>query len=326
MFAPHAVPADRLPKSRQTGAPVRQLMMPVLHAVGLVEQFALGVHAPQAPLPSHTMFAPQLVPPGLLMPSTHVCAPVAHEVTPFLHALGLPVHGWPAAQAAQAPLPSHTMPTPQLVPAALFAPSVHVVAEPLQVVLPCLHGLGLLVQLWFATQAPQKPLPSHICPPVHVAVAGLFVPSMQVDAPVTQDVTPLRQIDGLVVHAWLAVHDTQVPVPLHTRLVPQVVPAAVLPLSMHLGAPDEQSVTPVLHGAPGLVLQALPDSQVTHWPLPLHTMLGPHATPEAALSPSMQPDAEPQATTPSLQGLPGFVEQTVPAAQLVHAPALQTLS
>jgi len=243
-----------------------------------------------------------------------------------LHALGLPVHGWPALQAEQAPLPSHTMPTPQLVPAAVFAPSVQVVAVPLQVVLPCLHGLGLLVQLWFATQAPQKPLPSHICPPVHVAVAGLFVPSMQVDAPVTQDVTPLRQIDGLVVHAWLAVHDTQVPVPLHTRFVPHVVPAAVLPLSMHLGAPDEQSVTPVLHGAPGLVLQALPASQVTHWPLPLHTMLGPQAMPEAALSPSMQPDAEPQATTPSLQGLPGLVEQTVPAAQLVHAPALQTLS
>src|SRR5580765_1826282 len=95
MPLPQAVPADRLPKSRQTGAPVWQLTMPVLHAVGLVEQFALGVQAAQVPLPSQTRFAPQVVPPGLLVPSTQVCAPVAHEVTPFLHALGLPVHGWP---------------------------------------------------------------------------------------------------------------------------------------------------------------------------------------------------------------------------------------
>ena len=90
------------------------------------------------------------------------------------------------------------MPTPQLVPALVFAPSVQVVAVPLQVVLPCLHGLGLPVQVWFATHAPQKPLPSHICPPVQVAVAGFAEPSMQADAPVVQEVTPLRQIDGLV--------------------------------------------------------------------------------------------------------------------------------
>jgi len=92
-FVPQALPADRLPKSWQTGVPVWQLMMPVLHAVGFVEQFALGVQAPQAPLPSHTMLVPQLVPPDLLVPSTQVCAPVAHEVTPFLHAFGLVVHG-----------------------------------------------------------------------------------------------------------------------------------------------------------------------------------------------------------------------------------------
>jgi hypothetical protein len=93
MLVPHAVPAARLPKSRQTGAPLWQLMMPVLHAVGFVEQFALGVQLPQLPLPSQTMLAPQLVPPALLVPSTQVCAPVAHAVTPFLHALELPEHG-----------------------------------------------------------------------------------------------------------------------------------------------------------------------------------------------------------------------------------------
>jgi hypothetical protein len=328
MLVPQAVPAERLPKSRQTGAPVWQLTMPVLQAVGLVEQFAFGVQVAQLPLPSQTMLAPQLVPPDLLLPSTQVCAPVAQEVTPVLHVFGLVVHGCPALHAAQVPLPSQTMPTPQLVPAAVLAPSVQVVAVPLHVVLPCLQAVGLPVQLWFATHAPQKPLPSHIWPPVHAVVADLGVPSTQVCAPVVQAVTPFRQIEGLLVHAAPAVHETQVPSPLHTWFVPQVVPAAVLPLSTHLGAPEAQSMTPVLHGAPGFMLQALPASHETHCPLPLHTMFEPQVVPALTSSPSMQPDDEdiPQDTTPSLQTPPGFVVQTVPAAQLVQAPALQTLS
>ena len=104
------------------------------------------------------------------------------------------------------------------------------------------------------TQAPQNPLPSHICPPVQGVVDGFGVPSMQVDAPVRHEVTPLRQIDGLVVQAWPAVHATQVPLPLQTWLVPHVVPDAVSPASMHFGAPVAQSMTPVLHGDPGFVL------------------------------------------------------------------------
>src|SRR5262245_26958225 len=107
---PQLVPADRLPKSRQTGAPVWQLMMPVLHAVGLVVQFAFGVQVPQLPLPSHTMLAPHVVPPALLVPSTQVIAPVAQEVTPFLHAFGLPVHGCPALHATHIPELLQTMP------------------------------------------------------------------------------------------------------------------------------------------------------------------------------------------------------------------------
>ena len=151
---------------------------------------------------------------------------------------------------------------------------------------------------------------------------------MQADAPVVQEVTPLRQIDGLVVQAVPAVHDTQVRAAVaHQIPVPQVVPAAVLPLSTHLGAPEEQSVTPVLHGAPGLVLQALPASHVTHCPLPLHTIGGPTRCRGRRSRRRRSPRLEnPHATTPSLQGLPGFVAQTVPPAQLVHVPALQTLS
>jgi hypothetical protein len=161
-LAPHAVPADRLPKSRQTGAPVWQLVMPVLHAVGLDEQFAFAEHATQVPDPLHAMLVPQPVPPGLLTSSMQVWAPVAQEVMPILHAFALVVHDCPAAHAAHAPAPSQTMPTPQLVPALVFVPSVQVVVLPLHAVFPCLHALGLPVQLWFATQAPQNPLPSHI--------------------------------------------------------------------------------------------------------------------------------------------------------------------
>jgi hypothetical protein len=154
----------------------------------------------------------------------------------------------------------------------------------------------------------------------------LGVPSMQTDAPVVQEVTPLRQTDGLVVQVAPAVQATQVPVPLQTRLVPQVVPAAVLPESTHFAAPVAQSITPALQGAPGFVVHVWPAMHMTHWPLPLQTMPEPHAIPAPTLSPSTQPEADPHWTTPSLHIPPEFVVQTVPAAQVVQAPPLQTWS
>jgi hypothetical protein len=116
----------------------------------------------------------------------------------------------------QPPPPSQTLPTPQPVPAGVFAPSVQVVMLALQLVFPCLQAVGLPVQLWFAMHTPQNPLPSHIGPPGQVAVLGLLVPSMQTDAPVSHEVTPFRQADGLVVQAVPAVHGTHVPLPLQT--------------------------------------------------------------------------------------------------------------
>jgi hypothetical protein len=55
-------------------------------------------------------------------------------------------------------------------------------------------------------------------------------------------------------------------------------------------------------------------------------MFVPQAVPALVLSASMQPDDIPQVTTPSLHAPPGLVLQTVPAAQVVHAPVLQNLS
>jgi hypothetical protein len=158
---PHDVPAVRLLKSSQTGVPVVQLVMPVLHGLGLVVQFVLAAHATHVPEALQIMPAPQPDPAGLLAPSAQVCTPVAHDVVPALQGLGLVVHDCPAAHATQALPPSQTRPTPQLVPALRLAPSVQVVMLPEQLVVPCLQAVGLPLQLCPATHAPQNPLPSH---------------------------------------------------------------------------------------------------------------------------------------------------------------------
>jgi hypothetical protein len=145
--APHDVPGDRLPKSSHTRAPVEQLVMPVLHGFGFSVQLTFGAQATHVPVALHTMLLPQVDPVGLLSASAQVCAPVAHEVVPVLQAFGLPAHAWPAAHATQLPPPSQTCPTPQPVPAARFAPSLQVVAVPVQDVIPSLQAVGLPVQV-----------------------------------------------------------------------------------------------------------------------------------------------------------------------------------
>jgi len=74
-----------------------------------------------------------------------------------------------------------------------------------------------------------------------------FTPaSMQTEVPVEHEVVPLwHGFEG--VQATLAVQETQVPV-LHTWFVPQVVPSAMLPVSVHTAAPVAQERTAVRHG------------------------------------------------------------------------------
>jgi hypothetical protein len=45
----------------------------------LVVQLWFAVHVPQFPFPSQTMLVPQVMPPILLLPSTHVMLPLPHE-------------------------------------------------------------------------------------------------------------------------------------------------------------------------------------------------------------------------------------------------------
>jgi hypothetical protein len=156
------------------------------------------------------------------------------------------------------------------VPALLFVlPSMQVITPVVQDVVPFLHLFGLVVHPLPTVQATQVPVPLHTLSVPQPVPGALLLPSMQLVAPVEQDVVPFLQMFGLVVHATPAVQATQVPVPLHTMLVPQLVPAVLLPLSTHVCAPDAHDVVPVLQ-TPGLVVHAVPDVHGPQVPL-LHT-------------------------------------------------------
>lgn len=91
--------------STQRVAPVLQSMTPLLHgAPGFDVQALPAVHIPQKPFASQTCPAPQFVPAAFGAPSTHACAPVAHEKMPCRHAEpGLVLHVPPALQATHIP-------------------------------------------------------------------------------------------------------------------------------------------------------------------------------------------------------------------------------
>ena len=128
----------------------------------------------------------------------------------------------------------------------------------------------MLLQTRPAVQLPQLPLPSQtrlvpqLVPPI------LLLPSAHVMAPVAHEYTPFLQMFGLPVHDWPAVHETHAPEPLQTMLVPQLVPADLLPPSTQVCVPDEHEVVPFLQML-GLVVQAVPAVQAAHTPLPSQT-------------------------------------------------------
>ena len=164
----------------------------------MVEQLWLAVQTPQFPLPSQTMLVPQLVPPTLLLPSTHVMLPLLQDVVPFRQVVGLPVHDWPAVQATHIPEPLQTMLLPQLVPGALLPPSTQVWAPLEQSVVPFLQALfGLVVHDAPAVQATQEPEPLQTMFVPQLVPAPLFEPSMHVMLPLPQDVVPFLQAVGL---------------------------------------------------------------------------------------------------------------------------------
>jgi hypothetical protein len=319
---PHDVPALRSPKSVQTELPVVHEVMPVMHALGLPVHAAPATHALHVPVASQTLSAPQLVPVDFWTSSTHAWAPVAHEVRPVKHGFGFVLHDRPAVHETHPAALLQTRLVPQEAPAGRAAESTHVVEPATHEVTPVLHGLGLPVQALPAVHAPQKPFMSQTWLLPHIVPALRGAPSTQACAPVEHDVTPTWQsVPGFVVQPASAMHETHAPLPLQTWFVPQPMPAVAALASMHALVPVAQLVVPVLHGAPGLVVQLWPATQARHCPLPLQTSPEPQGTPPGMLVPSTQPGLAPHAVTPDLHGWLGLVLHTAPAAQEMHAPA-----
>lgn len=167
--------------------------MPVLQALGLPVQELPAVHEMQPPVPLQTRFTPQLVPPAFEVPFTHIDAPVVHEATPLIQGFGLPVQLCPMEQVPQNPFPSQTWFVPQVVPPPRLPPSVQVGAPVVQETTPALHCDGFPPHDAPAEHITQLPEPSQTRLVPQAVPGDLAVPSMQVCAPVVQEVVPLRQ-------------------------------------------------------------------------------------------------------------------------------------
>jgi hypothetical protein len=297
--------------------------------VGGVTQTPLSSHtsAGVSVSPTHDWAAPQCVPAALSAPSTHVFTPPVQEMTPNLQAPGFVLHVLPAAQAMQFPALLQTMSVPQLLPAVLLPASTHVVAPVKQDVVPSLHGFGFPEQSLPAVHDPHMPVALQTMFVPQLVPAVLLPPSRHVITPVEQDVVPFLQGFGFVAQPLPAVQAPHTPAPLQTMFVPQLVPAALLPASMHVIEPVEHDVIPFLQAAFGFVVQPLPGVHVPHAPEPLQTMFVPQLVPAALLLPSTHVN-EPveQDVVPFLHAAFGFVAQELPAVHAMQVPApLQTM-
>ncbi len=231
---------------------------------------AFSVQAMHAPA-LQTWFVPQEVPGGrFAAESMQARVPVVQLVTPTLHAVGFMLHAAPAAQATQLPA-LHTRSVPQLVPAGVLAVEfTHVWVPVAQLVTPALQRLGLVEQALPAVHETQAPARQTWLVPQPVPSGVFAAESTQVWTPVAQLVTPCLQRVGFVVHGSPARQAAHWPA-LHTRSVPQVVPAgAFVEESTQLAAPVAQLRTPTLQTW-GFALQAIPATHATQAPMASHT-------------------------------------------------------
>jgi hypothetical protein len=129
----------------------------------LPEQLCPWLHVPQNPFPSQTWFMPHGDPAVTLpVPSMQVGAPVVHDVTPLLHADGLPPHAVPAVHMTQVPEPLHTMLLPHAVPGALAVPSTQVWTPVAHELTPLTHAApGFVVHASPAVHSAHWPLALH---------------------------------------------------------------------------------------------------------------------------------------------------------------------
>jgi hypothetical protein len=173
---------------------------------------------------------------------------------------------------------SHTPLMPQDVPSATFPVSAQTDSPVEQEVIPVWHGF-VGWQLTPAVHEPHVPLSHTRLVPQDVPSAT-FPVSAQTDVPVEQEVIPVwHRFVGWQLTP--AVHEPHVPLS-HTRLVPQDVPFATLPVSVHRDIPVMQDVVPARHGLLGW--QLTPAVHAAQVPLP-QTLFAPQDVPLARFWP-----------------------------------------
>jgi hypothetical protein len=318
---PHEVPAVTFDASTQRVEPVRQSVMPVLHgAPGFEVHVVPGVQVPQKPLASHVWLLPHMVPAVFGAPSRHVCAPVAHDVTPCRHGDGLVEQLVPATHAMHWPAALQTRSAPQLVPAGLSASSMQSGAPVEQSVTPRRHAApGFVVHAAPCAHATQAPCWLHTWLGPQLVPGGAFAPSLQPGVAPHVVVPRLHGAPGFEAHTALGTHCRQLP-PTHTRSTPHASPEGAAGPSMHTAEPDSHRTTPCTHGLLGLPLHVAPSLQVMHAPAEVHTLPVPHGLPAGrwrVVSP--HPALMPHVVSPSLQGS-GLLVHALPAVQVTHVP------
>ena len=146
---------------------------------------------------------------------------------------------------------------------------------------PAQARLALRQQFW-PTWPQGWHAPAAHSPPLHTVPSATLPEGTQTWVPPVQDVTPVWHALP-VEHGRPGVHETQPPAELHTRFVPQLVPAGTLvPASTHVEAPFAHDVLPTWHRLSGV--QSALAAHAVQVPV-LHTMLVPHVVPFGRLVP-----------------------------------------
>ena len=233
------------------------------------------------------------------------------QSTPSAHVLHMPA--------------AHTLPVPHAVPSDRSVAVAWHTGEPvLHAIAPALQGAAGSTHAAPASHTWQVPA-RHTCPAPHAVPAGLSVPvSAQSSWPDAHEV--FVSLHALVpVHALPAVHAAQSPSK-QTLSVPHAVPLAMSPgCASHTAEPVLHEIAATLHSEPATV-QVSPSLHALHVP-PTQKSLVPHAVPSSRLAAPGTQSGAPVAhdSTPALHS-PCPSAQAPPAAQVMHAPALQTLS
>jgi hypothetical protein len=173
---PHAVPAGRLPASRQVGAPLEQSIAPRRHGSATGHSIPARHATHTASIP-HTRPSPQGVPAGLGASSTHRAMDPTHSTCPARHGLS-GIHGTPAMHAPQVPAALHVRPPPHGVPSGRLPRSRHCGLPPVQSSAASWHG-SMDMHAIPETHTTQLPSGAHTRPSAHIApgIGHLATPS-----------------------------------------------------------------------------------------------------------------------------------------------------